>query len=89
MGMLIVRHKVKDYSTWRPLFDAHADKQKAAGLSNPRVYRSADDKSEVVVLLDSKDTKVAKDFAATPGLKETMTKAGVIDAPTVYFLESA
>jgi hypothetical protein len=24
MGMLIVRHKVKDYGKWRPVFDRHS-----------------------------------------------------------------
>ena len=24
MGMLVICHKVKDYSTWRPEFDRHA-----------------------------------------------------------------
>jgi hypothetical protein len=88
MGMLIVRHKVRDYSKWRPFFDAHAGAQKAAGLSNPRVFRSANDKSELVILFDSKDTRMAKDFAASSDLKETMKKAGVVGAPTTYFLES-
>ena len=37
MGMLIIRHKVKDYSKWRPVFDRHAA-QKAAGLTHPRVF---------------------------------------------------
>ena len=82
MGMMIFRHKVKDYGKWRPMFDKHAGTQKAAGLSNPRVFRSADDKN------DTKDTKRAKDFAASPDLKETMAKAGVMDSPTIYFLES-
>jgi hypothetical protein len=49
MGMMIIRHKVKDYGKWRPVFDKHAGAQKAAGLSNPRVFRSADDKNELVV----------------------------------------
>lgn len=31
---------------------------------------------------------MVKDFAASPDLKETMVKAGVIEAPTIYFLES-
>jgi hypothetical protein len=30
----------------------------------------------------------AKDFVASPDLKSTMAKAGVVDSPTVYFLES-
>ena len=88
MGMLIIRHKVKDYGKWRPMFDEHSLMQKAAGLSNPRVFRSADDKSEIVVVFDTKDTKRAKDFAASPDLRETMAKAGVMDDPTIYFLES-
>jgi hypothetical protein len=58
MGMMIIRHKVRDYGQWRPIFDGHADMQKAAGLSNPRVYHSADsNKSEIVVVFDTKDTK--------------------------------
>ena len=89
MGMMIVRHKVRDYGQWRPIFDAHAEMQQAAGLSNPRVYHSADSKkNEIVVVFDTKETKTARDFAASADLKEAMTKAGVVDTPTIYFLES-
>ncbi len=88
MGMMIVRHKVNDYAKWRPMFDAHIAKQKAAGLTHPRVLRSADDKNELVIIFDDMDTKKAKDFAASADLKETMMKAGVSDKPTIYFLES-
>ena len=89
MGMMIIRHKVRDYGQWRPMFDAHVEEQKAAGLSNPRVYHSADsNKSEIVVVFDTEDTKKAKEFAASADLKETMIKAGVVDQPTIYFLES-
>jgi len=89
MGMLIVRHKVKDYGKWRPVFDRHARAQKAAGLTNPRVFCSSDDKNEVVILFDTDDTKNAKDFVASPDLKVTMAKAGVVDSPSFHFLESA
>jgi hypothetical protein len=89
MGMMIVRHKVRDYGQWRPTFDRHAEMQRAAGLTNPRVYHSADsNKSEIVVVFDTEDTKKAKDFAASTDLKEAMTQAGVLDTPTIYFLES-
>jgi hypothetical protein len=80
MGMMIIRHKVKDYGQWRPVFDGHAEMQRAAGLSNPRVYHSADsNKSEIVVVFDTEDTKKAKDFAASAderpllGAKRTLT----------------
>ena len=26
MGMMIIRHKVRDYGQWRPIFDGHAEK---------------------------------------------------------------
>jgi len=88
MGMMIIRHKVRDYGQWRPMFDGHVEQQKAAGLTNPRVYHSADsNKSEIVVVFDTEDTKKAKDFAASDDLK-AMIKAGVVDQPTIYFLEA-
>jgi hypothetical protein len=87
MGMMIVRHKVKDYGQWRPIFDRHADMQKRAGLLNPRVYHSADsNKSENCRRY--RGYKKAKDFAASADLKEAMEKAGVLGNPTIYFLES-
>lgn len=88
MGMMIVPHKVRDYGQWRPFFD-RAEMQKAAGLTNPRVYHSADsNKSEIVVVFDIGDTKKAKNFAASTDLKEAMKQAAVLDTPTIYLLES-
>jgi hypothetical protein len=52
--------------------------QKAAGLINPRVCHSADsNKSEIVVVFDTEDTKRAMKFSASFDLKETMEEAGV------------
>jgi hypothetical protein len=28
MGMMIVRHKVRDYGQWRPIFDQHGEMQR-------------------------------------------------------------
>jgi hypothetical protein len=88
VGMMIVRHKFRDYGHWRPLFDSHLEMQKVAGLTNPRVYHSADSKkSEIVVVFDTKDTNSAKAFAVSDDLKKAMSEAG-LDTPTVYFLGS-
>ena len=35
MGMMIIRHKVRDYGQWRPMFDAHVEQQNAAGSLIP------------------------------------------------------
>jgi len=41
MGVVFIKHKVKDYAKSRPLFDRHAGAQEAAGLTNPRVQTGA------------------------------------------------
>jgi len=87
MGLMIVRHKVKEYRSWKKVFDSHASAQKAAGLTRPRVFRSADDPNETVILMDYKDLKKAKAFGASADLIKTMETAGVVDKPTIYFVE--
>jgi len=89
MPIGIVRHKIADYGKWRPVFDADEGRRKAAGLTNSRVYRSADDKNEIVLIFDVADIKKAKAFTAAPELRDTMIKSGVVDMPTIFFLESA
>jgi len=54
-GLVIVRHKVQNFATWKRAFESHAPARALAGLSNARLYRSADDSSEVVILLDKDD----------------------------------
>ncbi len=89
MSIGIIRHKVADYAKWRPVFDADEGRRKAAGLTNPRVFRSADDKNEIVMIFDIADLKKAREFAAAPGLKDAMMAAGVVDMPTIFLLEPA
>lgn len=89
MPLVVVRHKVKDYATWKKAFEDHAGAQRAAGLTNPRVYRSADNHNEAVVLFDAKDIASARTLASSPDLKSTMQAAGVTDQPTIYMLEEA
>ena len=77
MGMMIVRHKVKDYGQWRPIFDGHVEMQRGGGAYQSTVYHSADsNKSEIVVVFDTEDTKKAKEFAASADLKEAMRRLG-------------
>jgi hypothetical protein len=52
MAQLFIRHKVKDYAKWKPLFDEHGAKRKAAGSKGGRLFRSEKDPNEVVILFD-------------------------------------
>jgi hypothetical protein len=53
------------------------------------LLRNADDPQEVIILFETDDLAAARQFAAAPQLREVMEKAGVIDQPTMFFLENA
>jgi hypothetical protein len=90
MGLIIVRHKVKGFASWKKAFDGHAASARGtAGLSNTQLFRSVDDPSVVVLLFDTEDIAKAKQFISSPELKAAMTAAGVIDKPDVFVLSDA
>jgi len=89
LAILIVRHKVKDFAAWKPAFQVHESERVAAGLTNPRLFCSADDPGEVVILFDAADLGAAKAFVGSAELQSAMAAAGVMDKPDIYFLNAA
>lgn len=85
-GVMMVRHQVADYATWRAVFDQQDEVRMASGLANPRVYQGADNPNEVVILLDAEDLEKARAFASSSELKARMIKAGVKGKPEIVFL---
>lgn len=88
MGFILIRHKVKDFLTWKTGYDAHQQKRKEAGLTESYLLRGADDPNEVVMLFEVEDLNRAKAFAASAELRDKMREVGVIDKPDIYFLNS-
>jgi len=86
MGLLIVHHRVKSFSTWRAGFDRHASTREAAGLTNGQVFQSSDDPNDVIILLEMADLCRARDFVMSEGSWTAMLGAGVIDMPMFHFL---
>jgi hypothetical protein len=43
---LTIHHKVKDYTAWRKGYDDHEKARHAAGITNGRVFRSAEDPND-------------------------------------------
>jgi hypothetical protein len=83
---MLVRHKVRDFSAWKPGYDAHHPKRVEAGLTETHLLRGASDANEVVILFRATDLVRAKAFAESSDLREIMTKVGVVDRPDIYFL---
>ena len=90
MPYILLRHRVRDYATWKPLFDDHAVERKSvAGAVETHVFRSIDDPNEVFVLIKGTDDEKARQFLESRDLHKAMDGAGVTDRPDVYFIELA
>jgi hypothetical protein len=85
MSTLTLHIKVKDYAAWRPLYDAFEKQRVAAGITNARVFRNAEDANDILVLADVADVPKARAFLTSSELKAQMQKAGVSGTPTPYF----
>ncbi|RTZ47605.1 hypothetical protein EKL30_00945 [Candidimonas sp. SYP-B2681] len=88
MAFLLIRHKVRDFKTWKTGYDGHQPKRSEAGLTEKYLLHSSDDANEVVILFEAQDLDRAKTFAASADLREKMQEVGVVDKPDIYFLES-
>jgi hypothetical protein len=45
-----IHHKVKDYASWRKGYDEHEKSRSSAGITNGKVFRSAEDPNDVLIL---------------------------------------
>ena len=86
-GKVIVRHKVRDFEAWKPIFYADAKRQRDAGFTHWHLTRNRNDKNEVIVIFECADLDKAKPMFSDPALAEVMKRAGVVDQPTVLFVE--
>jgi hypothetical protein len=86
MPFLLVRSKVRDFKTWKPVYDAHLPARSDAGLTEKYLLRNADDPNEIVILFEAQDLNRAKTFAASEDLRQRMQESGVVDKPDMYFL---
>lgn len=85
---MFIRHKVRDYMTWKAAFDAHASMRTEAGLTEKYLLRSLDDPNEVFGLFEATDLEQARAFSGSADLRQKMQEAGVVDKPDIYFLNS-
>ena len=70
---LTIHHRVKDYAAWRKGYDDHEKARHAAGITNGRVFRSAEDPNDVLILQDVADVAQARTWLGGDELKASMT----------------
>ena len=79
MIVMAIKHKVRDYATWKSAYDTFPPT--AAGATFSRVNRSTDDPNDVLVVTGWNVARDAHAFRANPGLGNAMATAGVIGTP--------
>jgi hypothetical protein len=61
----------------------------SAGITNSRVFRSADDPNDVVILQDVADVSKARTWLTSSEMKSVMEKSGVLGSPNLRFAAAA
>ena len=87
MPYLLIRHKVKDYTEWKPVFDEHGATRKASGSKGGYFLRNIDDANEVVIFMEMDDLEKARQLVQSEDLRQAMERSGVADQPDIYFLD--
>jgi hypothetical protein len=82
---LTVHFKVKDFNAWLAGYNGREKSRVSAGITNGRVFRSADDPNDVVVLRDVADVAKARTWIGSDDLKAAIQKDGVIGSPSIRF----
>ncbi len=85
--ILIVEHKVSNFSKWKKEFDANDSTQKTYGLNNYVLGRGMDDSNMVVIFMKMDDVNKAKEFGSSADLKTKMQKAGVMGKPVMNYID--
>jgi heme-degrading monooxygenase HmoA len=86
MAYVMVKHTVADYARWKLVFDADGANRQARGSRGGQVFRSADDRNEVVILIEW-DLERARQFSQSEEFRAKMQDAGVLGLPEIFLLE--
>lgn len=86
MPYSIMRARVGDFPKWRRAFDDNSEAREEAGSNGGHLFRSSDDRDEVVVFLAWEDMQDARDYFTSDALDEER-EAGDVKEEEVLYLE--
>ncbi len=84
-NMVVIKHKVINFTKWKPAYDAHDSVRLSYGIHSYVVGRGIDDSNMVLVALKVDNVAKAKEFTQDAGLKRAMQKGGVVGQPSISF----
>jgi hypothetical protein len=87
MATLIVKHRVKNFETWKAVFDEMETTRRQHGWIGARVLRDAADPNVVTIINRVRTLDGAKAYGGSAELRAAMAKGGIDGAPDVQFLD--
>jgi hypothetical protein len=88
MPTLAAQLTIGDYAKWRPVFDKHKPLRDKAGLTKVRVYRDADNPTELVIWSETSDVAKAREALNGPEIRSAMQEGGVVGPPRIHVIAS-
>jgi len=88
-ALIIVKHPVADFDTWRGGYDNAQPVRDAHGVTAAEVLQDPADPNNVTVLHWFPSLEQAQAFAGDPGLKDAMAAAGVNAPPRIEIVVGA
>jgi len=86
MPHVLIIHEVKDYQTWKAIFDQAAGNRKTAGEISYQLLRYDTDVNRIVHFSEWSSLERARRFFESPELVEIRKNAGV-NAPDFFYLQ--
>jgi hypothetical protein len=80
---LAIRHHVRDYATWRKVYDEAGPLRAQYGCTAQRVMQLPGDGNDLFVTHDFPTAEQAGSFAHDPALREAMGQSGVEGVPRI------
>jgi len=81
----MVKHKIKDWDTWKKAFDDHKQARIDAGLTDRMVGYTVGDNHMVTMVMIVNDMARAKAFMNSKDLADKMKAGGVEGPPSIFF----
>lgn len=87
MAYVLTEFSVKDFMSWKVLFDEYVHTRKKYSSKGARAFRVLGSSNAVVVLTEFEDIDQAIEMYESQDFKDSIARAGVIGTESVKLLE--
>ncbi|HLA44129.1 MAG TPA: antibiotic biosynthesis monooxygenase [Aggregatilineales bacterium] len=90
MPTTITHVTVKNFDTWREVFDELYDVRQEFGCYEERIWHNVDDRNKVTILMEWDDAEGPRGYMESPEFKAiSPERAGWVGQPVSYILADA